>query len=318
MPITLGNEVPQLNAFEVVDVVGKGKGVVAKRDIRDGELLVLECPVLKLAGSFKDRFKRSQKAQPKLQASFNKLSAENKANIMDLASVEEPKTLASIFCTNAVPAGNGSDVGLLCPVISRFNHSCSPNALFHWIEHVEAEAVRAVCPIPTGSEICVSYIDLEDSTLGRQQSLQDKFGFTCTCPACSLSGVAREESDARRERMAELDQSIGICGGDNPEMGLRLVDELFRLFGEEQLCYPGKMGRAAFDAFQMAVYGNRSRSEVRKWANLAYENYRKGWGEHDSDCQRMRKYMEKPPNRQELMMENMRHVGGAGAGCPQQ
>ena len=55
--------------------------------------------------------------------------------------------------------------------------------------------VRAVCELPRGQELCISYIELCSSTAERQQVLRKRYGFECDCEKC-----VNEEQWARRLR----------------------------------------------------------------------------------------------------------------------
>mmetsp|Transcript_68992 Transcript_68992/g.127129 ORF Transcript_68992/g.127129 Transcript_68992/m.127129 type:complete len:345 (-) Transcript_68992:82-1116(-) len=72
-----------------------------------------------------------------------------------------------------------------------FNHSCAPNAT---IESSRSSLVlRAVAPIPQGSEVTISYLPLQLLDLDaakRRQRLQGGRGFDCRCTRCSEEGVA--------------------------------------------------------------------------------------------------------------------------------
>lgn len=57
--------------------------------------------------------------------------------------------------------------------------------------------MRAVVDIAAGTEIEVSYINDEISSGDARASLQEKFGFTCMCPACDRPLEARDRSAER-------------------------------------------------------------------------------------------------------------------------
>jgi len=306
-------EVLATNAIAIVEVAGRGKGVVATRDINDAELLVLERPLLEARGISGDRSQQTRVLEPVLRASFDALGVADRLSVMELACADGPRTLTGVFYTNAVP-GSPSDVGLVCPTVSRFNHSCAPNASFYWVKSAGLEAVRALRHIPSGSEICVSYIELAAPTDGRQRILNSRFGFRCGCPVCTASDEARHESDARRERIASLEEDLCRRGAEDPDHGLRIVHELTSLLEVEQLVSPASLGRVACYAFQLAVYGGRAPCEVQRWAAAAYESYRKGFGEEDEHCQRMKKYMHTPPSLQQLVSDDLKIAGSRGDG----
>lgn len=66
---------------------------------------------------------------------------------------------------------------------ARLNHSCNPNCTYMFSEG--SLAIRSLQAIPKGSELTVSYVNLRAPTVERQQELQAKWLFTCTCEYCT-------------------------------------------------------------------------------------------------------------------------------------
>ncbi|KAH9980917.1 hypothetical protein BGW80DRAFT_1267202 [Lactifluus volemus] len=81
-------------------------------------------------------------------------------------------------------------------IISRFNHSCAPNALFRWNEEMFAAEVRALRRILPGEEL--------EGYFSRQARLRDAYGFTCTCELCQRPIIARPLSDNLRSQLESL------------------------------------------------------------------------------------------------------------------
>mmetsp|Transcript_28569 Transcript_28569/g.37408 ORF Transcript_28569/g.37408 Transcript_28569/m.37408 type:complete len:486 (-) Transcript_28569:222-1679(-) len=90
-------------------------------------------------------------------------------------------------------------------ILSRANHSCSPNVLRR--EHEDGSRMRCVaaCPIKAGEELTVSYV--MDAKLMKLKSLRKKklsdWGFNCKCLRCN------EEKDDMRSFKC----SITSCNG---------------------------------------------------------------------------------------------------------
>ena len=117
--------------------------------------------------------------------------------------VDEGVFLAAAVNTNAhgilSGGGSGHAVGLgLFPLVALLNHSCDPNMAFEYQFAAAAPhmAVRALRPVGAGQELCVSYVDLLESTPRRRQRLQREKGFRCVCERCAL---ADEHSDPERQ-----------------------------------------------------------------------------------------------------------------------
>ena len=85
----------------------------------------------------------------------------------------------------AIKDTNGFHNGV-CLKMSRFNHSCRPNAQYFWNVDTNTRDVRALRKIKQGEEITLSY----NSTLSREERrtyLKDQFNFDCSCEACDLT-----------------------------------------------------------------------------------------------------------------------------------
>uniref|UniRef100_A0A803L098 Histone-lysine N-methyltransferase ASHR1 n=1 Tax=Chenopodium quinoa TaxID=63459 RepID=A0A803L098_CHEQI len=102
----------------------------------------------------------------------------------------------------------------LYPVISIINHSCLPNAVLMF-EGKQA-VVRAVQPIPKGTEVLISYIETAGSTMTRQKALKEQYFFSCSCPRCIILGQCE---DIRESAILE-----GYGCDNNACMGFLLRD----------------------------------------------------------------------------------------------
>ena len=91
----------------------------------------------------------------------------------------------------------GAQVAALLPgLASCFNHSCAPNVLMA-CGATSRVAFVAGEPIAAGDELCISYVDLEQSRAERQELLLHKYGFVCSCARCT-SEVMLEDSSRDR------------------------------------------------------------------------------------------------------------------------
>lgn len=99
------------------------------------------------------------------------------------------------------------------PLGALLNHECWPNCVAMYDtapDGTVAQVLRSVREIKAGEELCVTYVDAALSTDARQKTLQQKYGFTCTCQRCTHLGwmddiaVARERVSGPRE--SRMDQ----------------------------------------------------------------------------------------------------------------
>ncbi|KAF2433998.1 SET domain-containing protein [Tothia fuscella] len=176
----------EIPLFEIRDIPGKGKGLIARFDVSTGTQLETIL-VAKL------------KAMPKLsQRQF--LSLHNNS--------PGKYPFSGIFKTNALPCGPGSPIGGVYPTAYFINHSCVPNAHNNWNNNKKHETIYAIRPIKIGSEITILY-DHGGSSSVRQAFLKESFGFDCTCSGCTLPSSLLQTSDHRRTQMQSLDEAIG-------------------------------------------------------------------------------------------------------------
>jgi SET domain-containing protein len=81
------------------------------------------------------------------------------------------------------------------------NHSCQPNADFHFSGQESSIVVRALRDIAAGEEVCISYCGLEplvNDKVNRQKELRSWFD-VCACVVCS-----RPDSASTQPKMLTL------------------------------------------------------------------------------------------------------------------
>lgn len=110
----------------------------------------------------------------------------------------------------------GVNASAVYETISRINHSCAPNSIWHFKkEDVYVKEVRAKKKIEKGMEITASYIYEEFmSRSERREKLKRVWNFECNCKLCSL------DEDELREN-EELRYKIKIQHENIPKFGLR-------------------------------------------------------------------------------------------------
>ncbi|CAD7928994.1 unnamed protein product [Amoebophrya sp. A120] len=193
----------------------------------------------------------------------------------------------------------GAMPAVMCPLVARLNHSCSPNVLHHWDAAKKEMRVVAARDIEPGDELCTSYCELRQTKEDRQDFLREFYGFTCACSSCSLdssdeealNGGAGELSDIRRERIQELSAQVfadenEMCGrgpahntrrpaAAHQRSTERAVTELIRLLKEEALFCPVFEYRCNSALFESAV-----RHKDREQAFLIAEKCAKALGSY--------------------------------------
>ena len=198
----------------------KGVGCIALADLKEGDLVLREVPQLLhpvitdvnfthedsvrhhvlCVEAFIEMSKEDQKSYLELYDYFDSDRStwssvmEEKyalrqmlANLMERfleISSEEALKVMTIMDTNGFHNG-------VCLKMSRFNHSCQPNAQYFWNEDTNTRDVRALRDINQGEEITFTYSPDIAGSIGsrkeRRARLKEDFNFDCNCNACDLT-----------------------------------------------------------------------------------------------------------------------------------
>lgn len=207
LPSILPTLLPPLQfppAYEVRNVPGKGKGIIATRNIAFGEIVIMERPILIF---------------PRLMLDINSvlgfqahakqsMTREDWIKFNDLANVQGNfPTFDGIRFTNTfgiqLQKGKEKYSGVFFE-LSRLNHSCGPNLKGTWNPHLFTFSVQAARPIFAGQELTLSYTDIFLPYAERQSALQQDYKFSCNCTYCktsSVSSLSAAASDQRRQSL---------------------------------------------------------------------------------------------------------------------
>lgn len=281
---------PQIPLFEVKDIPGKARGLVARVDISKGTQILCEKPLLTVTPA------PPNELELVLAGKLRAMSRTEQRQFLSLHN-NFPGSLpfGGIVRTNALPCGSGSPVGGIYPQICLINHSCLPNSHNNWDGNREHETIYAIRPIKAGEEITISY-DHGGPASTRRAFLRKSFGFDCECSVCTLPPAELQASDARRLLIQRLDDNIGdpsrlrkspeICLGDCKSL-LKALEEEFDGHIE------GHSSRTYYDAFQVCIaHGDQARASV--FAERSYKARVCCEGEESPETQRVKSFSFKP------------------------
>lgn len=225
-------------AWRVEAVAGRDMALIAARDIPRGELIVTELPVLVVSNTFGVGADCSDESLEELYVeAVAGLAPASREAFLDLKNALEGEALhTGIRCTNGmgVPdfaALEDSSDGVF-PILSRANHSCTPNAIFTTDLSTLKGSFYAVSPIKAGDEIFISYTLLCEAREERRHDLQF-YEFSCTCECCELPPKKLKLSNARRTAISAL---LSPDDGSPPfpdEIGA--VEDVLRMARDERL-----------------------------------------------------------------------------------
>lgn len=276
--------------FEVKQIPGKGKGLVARVDIAKGTRIFCEKPLLTV------QLMPDEALELVLAAKLRAMTKTEQRQYFSLHNNFPGKpVLGSILKTNGLPCGTDSHNGGIYPTICLINHCCLPNSHNNWNDEIKHETIHAIQPIKAGQEITISY-DHGGPSAERQAFLNKAFGFDCKCSICTLPPAELRDSDARRALIQHLFKAIGdpYRMASEPVESLRDCYSLLQTLKKEFKDHTGAHGcRLYYDAFQICVsHGDQARASA--FAEKAYKARVCCEGEDSPETKRMRSLSARP------------------------
>ena len=285
----------------VTEISGKGRGIVAARDIRKGEVIFNDKPAITLPSylcslpnpkAMKSLKTQIRKLPSEAKSQFYKLTAPDadpKVNMVFriLADINERDSEAlKLFMANAL-SNRKRIFSTLYLNLSLVNHSCAPNAIEGELrpeseteDQVPHYELRAIQDISRGEEINTCYVNnirrFGTGTQERKAGILQELSFDCACSVCS-GQVADQEKIMKR--LAELHLQLNpvfpteiIIGFEKWEARIqdKIVDLTMQL-------YIGKLDDKirALDVMVRTAHLARDQNLVRKamdtWKQLAVE-----------------------------------------------
>lgn len=247
-------------AYEISYLPGKGQCMIARRDMRAGEVIVTEKPLINMPDSVYS-YEDMRDIETWLDRHMNRFSSEERIAFFDLADCRTPaltdgkeeKSALGIFFTNDM---NFDGDAAVFPIISRANHSCVPNADFVTRGERRVQEIIATSNIAAGEEITLSYLHAasegSEGKKERQGYTRLWYGFQCRCGACSLDGQELILDEAARTRVREIQGLLADSSTAQHQVALvplpyldAFLDDL-RIIGSK-LSYRLEMTRFVFD-----------------------------------------------------------------------
>ena len=196
----------------VTEIPGKGRGLVAARDIEKGDLIFEDKPVIKLAVDAENHFVDPD-FMTSLKQQFERLPTEAKAQYLKMTKTRDfcaricnsgDKEVINLFAANSKWCFEGeSRYNVLHLNLALVNHSCAPNATTLKPEKQDGNEdhsaeLRAIKHIHKGEEIThCYYLDVEK--LGsvprkRKTAVKKLLGYDCKCPVSLWVELAEIQS----------------------------------------------------------------------------------------------------------------------------
>ncbi|KAK3320136.1 hypothetical protein B0T19DRAFT_488318 [Cercophora scortea] len=254
--------------YKIVDIPGKGKGVIATRHISQYEELMLDYATFAVDISFASRVP-ARTGYQLLHLAAMQLA--DPASVLELGQSNSfaADVLENVLRTNAFNTMIGEVPHMaLYPEVSRINHACKPNAYTRFIPRSLEVSVAAVRDIQPGEEITISYITIGQETVQRKRALE-VWGFECKCSLCSSSQNEIAASDARRRQIETLrGQVVEAFQDGKPFQALRLSRQVLNLLPSEEL-FP--LYSEQYENMARAYWFLRDREKTMKYAKMSLE-----------------------------------------------
>ncbi|KAH6623778.1 hypothetical protein F5144DRAFT_623646 [Chaetomium tenue] len=258
--------------YKMVDIPGRGKGIVATRPIKQYEEILVEHAAMLVDIAFTVKV-QATRGYRLLHAAVDRLS--DPVSVWELGKSNglAQDEVENILRTNAFNTPmDGLPHLALYPTVSRINHGCNPNANTRPMLETLQISIIASKDIAAGEEITHSYLPLGLTSPERALKLHRQWNFTCTCTLCSSPAATLAASDALRRSVSRLrNEAIEAFQAGKPYAALRLTrqvagllegapeGELRPLLGEQY----ENMARVWF------VLGERG--EAERWGRRALE-----------------------------------------------
>lgn len=196
------------NKLQVVSFEQRGLGVIATLDIKVGDIIIKEHPLLV--------FPRLKGVNSSILSKFELLNVADQVSYIGLSHSNHyntpSKTIEGIKMNNCVTLssdGHADTQAAIFLLIHRLNHACIPNASFSYNHDDKVGYITALEDIDTGTEICLSYFKGDFLSSTERHSYLSAYNISpCLCSLCTRSGSDIELSNQRRVQIQEYQNTI--------------------------------------------------------------------------------------------------------------
>ncbi|KAI8630429.1 SET domain-containing protein [Xylariaceae sp. FL1651] len=275
---------------QIVEIPGKGKGLVAIRSIRHGERIMAAKPALLV---HRDAFSELELEEiyDLMEVAVDSLPRARKEEYLAQAATMGGQRVADILFTNSFQISVGDHDGFHYgnfPEVSLLNHDCRPNLAFY-IDQNLTHHTHAVRDIKAGEELTISYIDPMQVRSERQERVRNSMGFLCSCSHCSLPKNEVDASDTRLLTIARIEDELSNFNSQTSSP--TMVEEFITLYKKERL--EVKMsGAYTLAALNYNLFGKAGMA--RRYALLSVEAGLLESGPDAPDVQAMRELADNP------------------------
>ncbi|KAK8213313.1 hypothetical protein M8818_002612 [Zalaria obscura] len=242
-----------MESCTVIDIPGKGAGLIATHPIARGHTIIRESPLVDIELPT-NQYRRDWFNKPENHANAKPEADSTRSTALrllpprdyaprnsDLTTENLALVWSRVQTNNFALDANGKWHVLIFDAISRANHSCLPNAIFSFNDADKLGQLRTLRAIDAGDEIVIDYArgGTFRAREGRRADLGRDYGFTCECVAChiphALNDKGREWADRQegwRIEFGDLSKMLGLQRqqrpGESGEFHPGCIDALHR------------------------------------------------------------------------------------------
>ena len=164
--------------YSIIECQGKGRGLFTRKNFKENQQIII-----------KERCITIEEDERVNEAALRYRLPPKQISILSELENHDTGNLITMLNTNAFQLpSNGEDEIMrwgVFPMISRINHSCSPNCVVLINSNGTAD-IKTIIPIQANTELTISYnrIDHGLSPCYRIRSLVETKKFTCNCELC--------------------------------------------------------------------------------------------------------------------------------------
>lgn len=269
------------DTYFVAPSAGKDLGMFALRNIKKGEIVIVEQPLLHTAGG-----------QDEFEKVFSQLRLPDRSAFLGLhnAHKEEGSEAYGKWLSNRIAVVEEEKA--IFPVIARINHACRANVFWEFEASEGLEYVYALRDISKGEEIFSNYFG-EVCFDERQEKFSSIFGFKCQCALCSMSPSGQRQRDTMIARMLELDGRVSAMESQPLEEFQPLIEEALELV---KIVAPYREWGVAHDMFRLAsaTVPLCPNDLLEYWGARQYQLSVELRGEHNPTSKRAKMYADDP------------------------
>ncbi|EAQ83102.1 hypothetical protein CHGG_10920 [Chaetomium globosum CBS 148.51] len=258
--------------YKMVDIPGKGKGIVATRPIKQYEEILVEHAAMLVDIAFTVKV-QATRGYRLLHAAVDRLS--DPVSVLELGKSNglAQDEVENILRTNAFNTPmEGVPHLALYPTVSRINHGCNPNANTRPMPETLQISIIASRDIAAGEEITHSYLPLGLTSTERALKLHRQWNFTCTCPLCASPPATLAASDTLRRSVSRLrKEAIAAFQAGKPYAALRLTRQVAGLLEEAPEGELRPLLGEQYENMARVWFVLRDRGEAERWGRRALE-----------------------------------------------